>query len=407
FGGSIRKTFETSRDRRAAADRIVQEQGVSPAEARAMAKQQVPRDFTEVRKAKAQQAAGEAAQDLVENRQGSVGIVMARVEGMQLIARELRKVGMDDEATQMSLAATEIKNEEFARIAGVEKVRQLTATSAAKEKQTQAETARIGLPDIDKLLGYEENLIALLDTNDNPEERVTLNRYLDITQQSIAKKVFITRTQADVDLASNLRPTVAGKLQESILESNNQLGLLASIGDTYKPEYLTYFAKGKKAVLAGAEKFGVTLPESQQKFVAEYTVFTQNALDSLNLYIKFITGAQMSNVEADRLRKGFPDAENNSATEFIARYEGTVRKMLGYTQRASEALRTGNTGLLPKDADSLGADITSYLPTDEFVRKFLGLDKEELAPRDSDTEFKAVLDIVDAEIKRREAAGEK
>ncbi len=196
-------------------------------------------------------------------------------------------------------------------------------------------------------------------------------------------------------------------MQESILESNNQLGLLASIGDTFQPEFLTYFAKGKKAVLAGAEKFGITLPANQQKFVAEYTVFTQNALDSLNLYIKFITGAQMSNVEADRLRKGFPDAENNSATEFTARYVGTVRKMLGYTQRASEALRTGDTGLLPKDADSLGADITSYLPTEEFVKKFLGLDKEELAPRDRIQEKDSVLDIIDREIARREAAGEK
>ncbi|KKL91916.1 hypothetical protein LCGC14_1889930, partial [marine sediment metagenome] len=359
------------------------------------------------RKAKAQQAAGAAAQDLIEKRRGEIGITMARVEGMQLIARQLRKVGMDDEATKMSLAATDLKNEEFARLAGVEKVRQLTATSAAKEEGERARTARVGLPEIDKLLGYEENLIALLDTNDDPEERVTLNRYLDITQQSIAKKVFITRTQADVDLASNLRPTVAGKLQESILESNNQLGLLASIGDTYQPQFLTYFAKGKKAVLTGFEKLGGTIPESQQKFVAEYTVFTQNALDSLNLYIKFITGAQMSNVEADRLRKGFPDAENNSASEFIARYKGTVRKMLGYTQRASEALRTGDTGLLPKDADSLGTDITQFLPTDEFVNKFLGLDKEELAPRDRDAEFKEVLDIVDAEIRRREAAGEK
>ena len=408
FGGSIRKTFETSRDRRAAADRIVQEQGVSPAEARAMAKEQVPRDFTKVREAKAQKAAGEAAQDLIEKRQGTIGIVMARVEGMQLIARQLRKVGMDDEATQMSLSANTLKNEEFARLAGVEKAKQAGLQAQAALKKTEVETARIGLPTIDKLLGYEENLIALLDTNDDPDERVTLNRYLDITQQSIAKAVFISRTQADVDFAAQ-RPVkkVVADLQTSVLESNNQLSLLASIGDTYKPEYLTFFAKGKKAVLATAEKFGVTLPEDQQKFVAEYTVFTQNALDSLNLYIKFITGAQMSNVEADRLRKGFPDAENNSATEFIARYEGTVRKMLGYTQRASEALRTGNMGLLPKDADSLGTDITQFLPTDEFVRKFLGLDKEELAPRDRDAEFKDVLDIVDAEIKRREAAGEK
>ncbi len=194
FGGTIRKTFETSRDRRAAADRIVAETGMSPQEARALAKQQVPRDFTKVREAKAEQAANKEAQALIERRKEEIGITMARVEGMQLIAQKLRKVGMDDKATQMSQQAENIKNQEFARLAGVEKVRQLTATSAAKEKQTQAETSRIGLPTIDRLLGYEENLIALLDANDDPDERVTLNRYLDITQQSIAKAVFISRT---------------------------------------------------------------------------------------------------------------------------------------------------------------------------------------------------------------------
>jgi hypothetical protein len=80
----------------------------------------------------------------------------------------------------------------------------------------------------------------------------------------------------------------------------------------------------------------------------------------------------MSILEAARIQKGFPDAENDSPTEYMHKYRQTVREILGVQQRAQNAL---TLGLNPKgDAwDAMTLPVPSDKETDQYLAQRFGI----------------------------------
>ena len=145
------------------------------------------------------------------------------------------------------------------------------------------------------------------------------------------------------------KPT-AKALEEKILTNTGSLDRLARIGDTFDEEYLTYGGVAKGFVYSKMDKVNPdTLSADEKKWLGNYTSWRMNAMNELNLGIKNMTGAQMSALEADRLRKGMLDAENDSPTVFKAKYDETVRSLQLSRVRAYYYLDNGMTP--PKGAN--------------------------------------------------------
>ena len=129
------------------------------------------------------------------------------------------------------------------------------------------------------------------------------------------------------------KPT-ANKIDEKIFNTTEQAARLQQIRSQFKPEYLTIgggsqalWSKWREKILGGG-----TLGANEKQFLAGYSQFKQTALSNINQYIKEITGAQMSEKEADRIRQAMPDPgegvlDGNAPTEFKAKLDNATEQL--------------------------------------------------------------------------------
>jgi hypothetical protein len=147
-----------------------------------------------------------------------------------------------------------------------------------------------------------------------------------------------------------------GAIEEKLFNVSENLARLEEISQLYKPEFL----KTKTALSALKTRWGEKTDlwepsEQEKKQLAEFSAFKRSAINNINLYIKEITGAQMSEREADRIRKGMPDPgeglfDGDSPTEFEAKWKDTVHSLRMAQARYIRYLRNG---LTPKEATEL------------------------------------------------------
>ena len=118
-----------------------------------------------------------------------------------------------------------------------------------------------------------------------------------------------------------------------------------------------------------------------------------------NQYIKSITGAQMSEAEAQRILKGFADPRKLSPTEYKAKLEGILDNAMKSTIRYNLILRSGLT--IPTDANgNLDPEkIMSLASVDSYVNDIGNELKAELRAN-PDFEF-ASDEEIDAEVKKQ------
>lgn len=130
-------------------------------------------------------------------------------------------------------------------------------------------------------------------------------------------------------------------LQDQLLSSTAASDRLGETIGKFDEEFLTIGGKVKFGALAMADKTGIPLSDEFKDELTKFTDFKSGALNDLNLYIKEITGAAMTNAEADRLRKAMPDPEEDSPTQFLAKLNKVYEETLVVRQRAQMALDQG------------------------------------------------------------------
>jgi hypothetical protein len=133
----------------------------------------------------------------------------------------------------------------------------------------------------------------------------------------------ITGTKEEV---LGLEPASKGAVEKKIMSSVDALARLDSIESDFRGRFLTAPNILRRAIAEKAERAGITLPESERREVAAGDTFKQGVLENLNLYIKEITGAQMSFQEADRLKAAMPNMDN-SPTVFETRMKNSIQKL--------------------------------------------------------------------------------
>lgn len=135
---------------------------------------------------------------------------------------------------------------------------------------------------------------------------------------------------------------LAAEIQKRMFTAKQGLARLDLIKESFKPEFLEFFPRLGFAALKLSERAGVSLSEETKIALSEFAVFTRRLLSNLNLYIKDITGAQMSATEAVRLIKAQPN-EEDSPTTFSAKLNDTTNELRASAFRMMHLLRMGFT----------------------------------------------------------------
>ena len=192
------------------------------------------------------------------------------------------------------------------------------------------------------------------------------------------------------------------KITAKLIDKSESLSRLNSIKGMYKPTYQKFSTQVGQLWSAAKEKYlGMKLSPEDAQELKDYTQYRQTVIEHLNLYIKDITGAQMSEAEAKRLGKAVPNAEKDSPTEFEGKLENSIRTGQLAVARYQYLLREGFTDAAisklmepvdPKKPE-LGAPIDRVLPLDKFKQVMKKREDEMVQenPNISDEELKKKL----------------
>jgi hypothetical protein len=193
-------------------------------------------------------------------------------------------------------------------------------------------------------------------------------------------------------------------LEQQIINNTMNYEGFKEIEELYDPKFSQLPTKWKinylkiKDGLGDWNIFG-DISEEDKKLIKAYSQWEQKSWEMTNAYIKSITGAQMSEKEAERILKGFADPRKLSPTEYQAKLEGILDNAMKSTIRYNLILRSGLT--VPTDANgNLNPEaIMSLANVDKYVNDIGDEIKTELKA-DENWEFKSEEEI-DAEVKRQ------
>lgn len=134
------------------------------------------------------------------------------------------------------------------------------------------------------------------------------------------------------------KPT-ANALEETIVKSQAGLDRLRNIQRSFDPKFLNLQHQVGSAVAGLKDKVGIA-SDADKQTVAQYEGFKSKTLNNLNLYIKDITGAAMSETEAARIKSAVPSLEDGP-TAFKAKMDSTIHDLSRAQARAYYTRKNG------------------------------------------------------------------
>lgn len=143
--------------------------------------------------------------------------------------------------------------------------------------------------------------------------------------------------------ARELKPPVTTKLQESIVTATDQLDRLNSIGQSLDPQFLEVPGRIKGGALKIKDLAGGMLGDmtpQEKDYLTKFSTFKAEAAKNLSSILNQLSGAAISPAEGERLKKGIPNDED-SPTEFFAKYKSAVKDQSRAVMRANWALKNG------------------------------------------------------------------
>jgi hypothetical protein len=167
----------------------------------------------------------------------------------------------------------------------------------------------------------------------DPSQRKALDKLAESRGISKAKA---GKTDVNVYPANSmpLGKEGANKVDAQLLDLGQGRLRLQSIAANFNPKYLETPFQLKMTAVAELEKLGKKPSPQDAADLAAYSEFAQNAYNELNAYINLITGAAVgSGDEEARLRKGIPDPQKDSPTQFLAKLNTKIKEGRLYEAR--------------------------------------------------------------------------
>lgn len=129
-----------------------------------------------------------------------------------------------------------------------------------------------------------------------------------------------------------LTPSIQTKTQQGVLDTSAGIQRLNEIGKSFDPKFLELGTKWDAFKTRWKDKLSIPITGVEREQLENFAYFRRDAIDNINRYIKEITGAQMSEREADRLRKAAPDPgegffDGDSPTEFQSKWKSSMKSL--------------------------------------------------------------------------------
>lgn len=144
-------------------------------------------------------------------------------------------------------------------------------------------------------------------------------------------------------------PSMTTNIQKEILETGGTIALLRSLEESTQSEFLTLGgrARGRLGNLWDTLSPS-TVPESERQYLYDINSWAATSYTALNKYIHDITGAQLSQFEADRIRRAFPDPGDDvfmigGPTPYRAKLAGVLLELNRANARRRYVLGAGIT----------------------------------------------------------------
>ena len=159
----------------------------------------------------------------------------------------------------------------------------------------------------------------------------------------------------DLD-ADKIGKEARNELDKKELDLSENAARLQEINRLYRPEFQTIEGKFKMNWAALRDKIGsgkVQLAPEEKATLEQYAAYRAEAFDTVNSYIKSVTGAAMTDAEAQRILRGIPNPgtgifDGMSPTEFKAALDQTMRRVNLALARTAYARKTGQAfGAIP------------------------------------------------------------
>jgi len=132
-----------------------------------------------------------------------------------------------------------------------------------------------------------------------------------------------------------LSKRVQGDVETKIVAGREQLARMEAIAAEFKPEYLELGSRLGAEWSSLKAKLGSDVSKEDKTFLVQFKAFQRKAIENINLYIKELTGAQMSEREADRLRLAQPDpGEKWYGGDDPITFKAKMDDVVKYTQAA-------------------------------------------------------------------------
>ena len=245
----------------------------------------------------------------------------------QLLIQELEGAGLSSQAdtVRTQLVSLAEQHQKFLKSQGETK----KLSVETKRAQEELKATQKGLREKDELLRLQAAFSQL-----DPTDPIQAAR-MDQISDRIDKITTITGS-TEFDSLNSDKVTVR-KVEQSLIENQGALDGFEASFRSFNPEFLTLKGKVKNFALRMADIAGLDLSDELKDELRDFTAFKQNTSINLNAYIKAVTGAQMSNPEAVRLKQDVPNLEDSPA-EYQRKLEITLRRLRGFQQRGIEAL---------------------------------------------------------------------
>lgn len=162
------------------------------------------------------------------------------------------------------------------------------------------------------------------------------------------------------------------KIDEGLLDTTKGIMQLNTIDSMFKPEYQRLLPRAGAEWSSWKEKLGGNLNPEDKRFVAEFSAYKRNAINSMNEYIKSITGAAMSEKEAERITRGMPNPgqglfDGDGPTEFKSKLDDamTQTKMalarFEYIKRNGMSMDHVTLERMPKIINQRGTELENQM----------------------------------------------
>jgi len=151
---------------------------------------------------------------------------------------------------------------------------------------------------------------------------------------------------SSVSVGADWGKPATNKLQEATIDTAEGIKRLTEVKNSFDRSYLTYGKQLGTAIDATLEKLGKDLSPQKQKALVDYTRFKRRTLSNLNLYIKAITGAAMSETEAVRITNALPNMDDSSS-QFKSKLDDVIEELQDKLDAYGRMLNEGPNSILP------------------------------------------------------------